>query len=222
MRGGMRRAGVLVVVGLVLAFAAAPAPASAAGSNHAPGPPSSLTVDEDAMPLWVTDDPLFGWQVNDADRGEVQSAYEIVVYDGAPADASHLLADTGRVSTDRQTFVDVAGLAAKLAPDHSYWWTVRTWDRAGAVGPYAPLARFDTALRDADWHADWIRRAGAENAQYEDYSLVRTQVRISASPVVRARVYASAGHHYDLRVNGVRRAHGPSYAYPDEQYYETT
>jgi len=134
----MRRAGVLVVVGLVLAFAAAPAPASAAGSNHAPGPPSSLTVDEDAMPLWVTDDPLFGWQVNDADRGEVQSAYEIVVYDGAPADASHLLADTGRVSTDRQTFVDVAGLAAKLAPDHL---------------PDEHAARFDTS--DGTLNAVW-------------------------------------------------------------------
>ena len=39
---------------------------------------------------------------------------------------------------------------------------------------------------------------------------------------MRARVAASAGHQYDLRVNGVRRAHGPSFAYPDEQYYETT
>ena len=32
----------------------------------------------------------------------------------------------------------------------------------------------------------------------------------------------SAGQQYDLRVNGVRAAHGPSFAYPDEQYYQAT
>jgi alpha-L-rhamnosidase len=35
-------------------------------------------------------------------------------------------------------------------------------------------------------------------------------------------VYASAGQQYDLRINGHRVAHGPSFSYPDQQYYETT
>ena len=45
---------------------------------------------------------------------------------------------------------------------------------------------------------------------------------MSRSPVTRTRVYASAGQQYDLRVNGVRVAHGPSFAYPDESYYQAT
>src|SRR5438874_6355401 len=96
------------------------------------------------------------------------------------------------------------------------------WDRAGAVGPFARLARFDVGVADGDWHADWIRRPGAERASPDDYSFFRKAVRVGASPIVRARVYASAGQQYELKVNGVRRAHGPSFAYPDEQYYETT
>ena len=56
----------------------------------------------------------------------------------------------------------------------------------------------------------------------EDYSLIRKQFVVSSSPIVRARAYMSAGQQYDLRVNGVRAAHGPSFAYPDEQYYEAT
>jgi len=210
----------------VLALAVAVATFGAAGGAHAatndhpPGAPTRLTVDDDTWPLAVTDDPAFGWVVSDVDRGEIQTAYEIAVYDSA--NRQHTVVDTAKITSDQQSYVHVAGLQAKLVADHSYWWTVRTWDRTGTVGAYAPLARFDTGLADTDWHASWIRRPGAGTGELEDYSLLRKQVQVSASPVVRARVYASAGHHYQLRVNGVRLATGPSYAYPSEQYYETT
>jgi alpha-L-rhamnosidase len=52
--------------------------------------------------------------------------------------------------------------------------------------------------------------------------LIRKEVTVGASPVVRARVYAAASQQYEMRVNAVRAAHGPSFSYPDEQYYETT
>jgi len=198
------------------------APRAGATSDRAPGAPTRLTVDDDAWPLAVTDDPAFGWVVDDADRGEIQTAYEITVSDAASTDASHRIADSQEVTSSQQSYVHVAGLLAKLTPDHSYWWTVRTWDRDGKAGPAAPLARFDTGIADSDWHASWIRRPGAGTGELEDYSLVRKQVAVTASPVVRARVYASAGHHYQLRINGARLAIGPSYAYTDEQYYETT
>ena len=57
---------------------------------------------------------------------------------------------------------------------------------------------------------------------FEDFSLFRKQITVTPSPIVRARAYMSAGQQFDLRVNGVRVAHGPSFAYPDEQYYEAT
>ena len=185
--------------------------------DRPPGPPTRLTVNDDAAPLAVTGDPEFGWVVVDPDRGSRQSAYEIVVSDG-----SAMLLDTNKVQSDQQSYVHVPGLESRLQRDHSYRWTVRTWDASGKVGPYAPVARFDTGLTDSDWHAQWIRRPGAEKEVLQDYSLFRKEVAITASQIVRARVYASAGDHYDLRVNGMLVAHGPSYAYPDEQYYETT
>ena len=63
---------------------------------------------------------------------------------------------------------------------------MRTWDRAGAVGPYAVPARFVTGLHDDDWKAAWIRRPGAEKMPTEDYSLFRKEASAGASPVVRA------------------------------------
>jgi alpha-L-rhamnosidase len=110
----------------------------------------------------------------------------------------------------------------RLAADHRYWWTVRTQDDAGQFGPYAVDAHFDTGLNDADWHASWIRRGGARPTRSDDFSLIRRESTLGASPIVRARLYAAAGQQYDLRVNGTRAAHGPSFSYPDEQYYETT
>ena len=196
-------------------------PAGASTRNGArdrpPAAPSNLTVDDDAAPLAVTGDPEFGWVVVDRDRGSVQGAYEIRVLDGAKT-----LVDTHEVRSTQQSYVHVRDLEARLRPDHTYRWTVRTWDASGKAGPYAAAAHFDTGLDDRDWHASWIRRPGAEKQALQDYSLFRKDVAVGASPVVRARVYASAGDHYDLRVNGSLRAHGPSYAYPDEQYYETT
>ena len=195
---------------------------SAASADQPPGAPTGLTVDDDAAPLAVEGVPQFGWQVVDRRRDEVQPAYQLLVSSIAttnPRDA-HVVWTSGRVASSQQSYIDVANL--KLAPDHTYFWTVRTWDRAGTPGPFAPPAHFDAGLRDSDWHALWIRRPGATAELYEDFSLFRKDVAVSASPVVRARVYASAGQQYDLRVNGVRLAHGPSFSYPSDQYYETT
>jgi alpha-L-rhamnosidase len=198
-------------------------------TDHPPDAPTGLTVDDDAAPLAVAGAPEFGWIVHDADRNERQRAYELIVSD-APTRGKHtVLFDSGTTTSSRQSYVLAPGL--RLAPDHTYWWTVRTQDASGRFGPYAVDARFDTALADGDWHASWIRRAGAlprvvdiAGAPFgpDDFSLLRKETSVAASPIVRARVYAAAGQQYELHVNGTRAAHGPSFSYPDEQYYETT
>jgi alpha-L-rhamnosidase len=189
--------------------------------DHAPGPPTLLTVDDDAAPIAVEGAPQFGWVVNDPDRGEAQTAYELVV-SALPSGvgAAPVIWRSGEVRSSQQAYVAAPGML--LQADHSYAWTVRTWDRAGRPGPFSKPARFDVGVGDGDWHALWIRRPAAEQAPFEDFSLLRKELAVTASPIVRARAYMSAGQQYDLRVNGVRVAHGPSFAYPDEQYYQAT
>ena len=222
----MRRrfGGRLAFVALVIAAATVAGPAAlGAGGDHAPGAPTMLTVDDASAPLAVEGAPQFGWVVNDADRGEVQTAYEVVVHEpplGSGPGPGRTVWDSGEVRSGRQAYVTPNGLA--LDADRSYTWAVRTWDREGRVGPFSVPARFDVGLGDRDWNADWIRRPGAQRAPFEDFSLFRKPIAVTASPILRARAYMSAGQQYDLRVNGIRVAHGPSYAYPDEQYYEAT
>ncbi len=227
-RGDLRKLWTLgAIAGLVLATGGSAVPGSS--GDHAPGAPTHLTVDDDPAPLAVSGAPAFGWVVHDPDRGEIQKAYQLVVSD-APTSGKHtVLFDSGTVASAQQAYVHAPAL--RLAADHTYWWTVRTQDGAGQFGPYAPDAHFDTGLADADWHASWIRRAGivptvvqvdGTDVAADDFALVRTETHVASSPVVRARVYAAAGQQYELRVNGTRAALGPSYSYPDEQYYETT
>ncbi|MDQ1456226.1 MAG: alpha-L-rhamnosidase [Actinomycetota bacterium] len=188
--------------------------------DRRPGAPTGLTVDDDAGPLAVTNAPAFGWIVNDPDRGDAQRAYQLIVSDAPTAGKHRVLFDSGVRTSSQQSYVHAPGV--RLAADHRYWWTVRTQDDAGQFGPYAVDAHFDTGLNDADWHASWIRRGGARPTRSDDFSLIRRESTLGASPIVRARLYAAAGQQYDLRVNGTRAAHGPSFSYPDEQYYETT
>ena len=184
--------------------------------------PTHLTVDDDTAPLAVTGAPAFGWQVNDARRGALQFGYELLVATVPTRDPldEHVIWRSGQVHASVQSYVTANGI--HVQPDRTYWWTVRTWDAEGHPSSYATPARFDTGLADGDWHASWIRDPGIPTNAVESFSLARKVVRIGRSPIVRARANASAGQQYELSVNGARVADGPSFAYPDEQYYETT
>jgi alpha-L-rhamnosidase len=180
-----------------------------------------LTVDDDAAPLSVIGRPRFGWVPRDADRGEVQTAYELVVNEvpiggGTPEPIWR----SGKVRSAQQSYVTPPRL--KFRPEYSYTWKVRTWDASGRPSGFSKPGHFDVALLQGNWQADWIRRPGAPQTPSEDFSLLRKKIAVGASPIVRARAYMSAGQQYDLRVNGTRAAHGPSFAYPDQQYYEAT
>jgi alpha-L-rhamnosidase len=206
-------AGVIVVAG---------SPSKVAAADGRPGAPSHLRVDDEAAPLAVTDPPKFSWYVTDARRGAVQSAYELFVADAPTrvAASSHVIWRSGLVRSAQQSYVSAPDLV--LAPDRMYWWTVRTRDANGSAGPYAKPARFDTGLADGDWSASWIRRRDIPVGAVEDFTLARREVQLAPSPIVRARAYLSAAQQYQLRVNGARVAQGPSFSYPDEQYYEAT
>ena len=218
---GVAFAALLVAVTTTLSPLIFASAGAASNSDHTPRAPILLTVDDEAAPLAVVGPPRFGWVPIDPDRGEVQTAYELIVnevpIDGGPPRS---IWRSGKVNSSQQSYVTAPRL--RLEPDRSYTWMVRTWDSSDRVSGFSKPAHFDVGLLDNDWQADWIRRPGAAQTPIEDFSLLRKEFTTGASPIVRARAYMSAGQQYDLRVNGVRVAHGPSFAYPDEQYYEAT
>ncbi|HZQ87546.1 MAG TPA: family 78 glycoside hydrolase catalytic domain, partial [Acidimicrobiales bacterium] len=170
-----------------------------------------------AAPIGLaTDDVAFAWESGDVRRDAAQHAYRIVVWKGAAP-----VWDSGKVVSPEQAFVPYGGPA--LAPDTAYRWTVQTWAANGGPSPLAPPATFETGLRDQDWRASWVQRPPDDSLerQYVQYTYARKEVRLGASPIVRARAYVSADQQYELNINGQRAGKGQAYSFPDEQYYET-
>ena len=171
-----------------------------------PAAPTMLTVDDAAAPLAVEGEPQFGWVVNDPDRGEVQTAYESGVeepqIDGG---AGRTVWDSGEVrSGSRRMSPRAAG--ARSRP----YLLVAAFARGIAssrVGP-SPPRTFDAGLPR--------RRLGCElDSASRSRAGARRLLAVAeggddrARPGRPRRAYMSAGQQYDLRVNGVRVAHGP-------------
>ncbi|MEY4488518.1 MAG: hypothetical protein RIQ79_1026, partial [Verrucomicrobiota bacterium] len=179
-----------------------------------PAAPSLLRVNDSPTPVGTPADVYFGWQVNDPDPAELQSAYQLLVTSPTP-DAPAW--DSGKVTSRLQNHVPYAGPA--LAPDRPYAWKVRTWDKDGHPGPYSAPASFVVGLlRNDDWSgASWIRR---DSTDKDDYTCYRKKLALpAAKPIARATVYVSGTHHYALHVNGRLVGKGQAYQYPQYQYY---
>jgi alpha-L-rhamnosidase len=182
----------------VVAALAVPAVASAT-PQHSVGQalaPTSLRADGQASDVLVGEAaPTLSWTVNDSGRDEAQTGYEIRV---EPGPATHgngrAVWDSGRVTSANSTDIVYQGPA--LASDHTYVWSVRTWNKQGDASPWSTSASFDTGLVDpADWSAWWL--------QVNDGALVRGDFQVT-KPVARARLYFGAQGLVEPHLNGTR------------------
>ena len=141
--------------------------------------------------------PRFAWVLHHTERGQRQSAYQVVV-----ATSPELLAqdkgdqwDSGKTVSDDSTHVVYSGKA--LESDHSYWWKVRYWDKDGNASEYSQAASFDVGLLTADeWKGQWI---GGANQLRQEFTL--------AEAPRRARAYICGLGYYELHINGARIGH---------------
>jgi alpha-L-rhamnosidase len=185
------------IVGLVLAGMAVTATAASARtvSHSTAEAPSLLRVNGQASDAIVDSTrPTLSWAQNDFARAEAQTAYEIRVSD-IPTDRGHqtgTLWDSGRISSAESSGVAYAGPA--LQADHTYEWTVRTWNSQGQQSPWAHAERFDAGpMGVQDWSASWLKVA--------DGSLVRRSFTLPEA-VVRARLYLGAQGLVEPHLNG--------------------
>src|SRR6202034_3061860 len=113
-------------------------------------------------------------------------------------------------------FVRYAG--PTLAGDAAYSWTVRVQDKEGGWSAPSSTGSFVTAPRDSDWTASWLQPAAASPLP-DRVSYVRAEVELPAGRLRRATAFLAGAHTAQLFVNGQRLSLGPSFSYPDEQYF---
>jgi len=133
--------------------------------------------------------PRFFWILEHSERGQAQTAYQVLVSSDRGCETSDLW-DGGRVNSASSTQVLYQG--RPLTSGRSYFWKVRYWDKDGKVSPYSEVASFETGLLTRDeWKGSWIGGANQLRKEFEVKSLV-----------VRARAYICGLGYSELRLNG--------------------
>jgi len=147
-----------------------------------------------------TAQPRLSWILASNERGQRQTAYQILVADGADQlkkDVGNLW-DSGKVSSDQTTFVVYGG--KPLASRQECFWKIRSWDKDGRVLPWSEVASWDMGLLGAgDWRAQWIGRT--TNVEEHPAPMFRRELTLDGH-IKRARIYICGLGYYELYVNG--------------------
>ncbi len=117
-----------------------------------------LTCEYAVNPLGVdVPKPRFSWVLESDQRGQMQSAYQILV----ASSEEQLNADTGdkwesgKVTSDQS--VNVAYEGSSLTSGERCCWKVRCWDKDDNAGAYSAPAVFEMGLlEESDWEGGWI------------------------------------------------------------------
>jgi alpha-L-rhamnosidase len=105
--------------------------------------------------------------------------------------------------------------------DTEYQWRVSTRDGGETWSPFSTPAPFTTGLRDGDWGSMWLQPS-LSDPQPDRHTYLRTHRTLPHRAIARATAFVAAAHKYQLWVNGTEVDTGPSFCYPDEQYYQAT
>jgi alpha-L-rhamnosidase len=177
---------------LILVVALAFGLSLARGSEESAGPlaPTALRCEYLTNPMGIdTPRPRLAWAVGHSERGQAQSAYEILVSTQPGAENGDMWS-SGKVETPLSTQIVYNG--KPVAGGQTYFWRVRYWDRQGRLSPFSRPARFDTGLfSTADWKGRWI---GGKNQLRREFEI--------GQKVSRARAYICGLGYYELRLNG--------------------
>jgi alpha-L-rhamnosidase len=167
----------------------------------APGQAADLTVARlrcayRANPLGVeAAHPRLSWGLQSAQRGQRQTAYQVLVASSAESLAKDQgdLWDSGKVVSDQSIHVPYAG--KPLASRMQCYWKLRAWDKNDRPSSWSEPARWTMGLlKPTDWQARWI-------AASAPLPLLRREFRV-AKPVRRADLYVCGLGFYELHLNG--------------------
>src|SRR5918994_1430295 len=161
--------------------------------------------------------PRLSWALESEGRGQVQSAYRILVAQSEEdlESEENLLWDSGRVESDRSVGVEYEGEA--LRSGTRCLWKVRVWDGEADPSPFGGPAVFETGLLErSDWEGDWISLGSGPDEDFEpptgdEYDELANGLTPSPylrkafslnRPIRKARLYATARGIYELSING--------------------
>ena len=153
--------------------------------------------------------PHFSWIMESQERGQRQSAYQILVSASAEMLAENMgdIWNSGKKKSNQSVLIEYAG--SQPVSGTTYFWKVRVWDKDGRLSDWSSTARWSTGLLNTeDWKADWIgidKAFPGEDAEGQFRKLAARYLRKEFEvnkPVRKAVTYVSGLGLYELRMNG--------------------
>jgi len=178
--------------------------------------PAGLRCEYIANPLGIdVASPRLFWTVQSDERGQRQSAYEILVASSEKNLMSDYgdLWDSGKVVSDETTFIRYAGKALKSS--QQVFWKIRVWDKSDAPSGWSTPASWTMGLLEAgDWKAKWICAPADTEAL-----LLRKEFNVKPG-LVRAIAHVTGLGQYEMNLNGSKA--GNDLLSPGWTDYKTT
>lgn len=145
--------------------------------------------------------PHFSWINESSKRGDVQSAYQILVASSACLlnEENADLWNSGKVAEPSSVMVDYGG--KNLKPGDFAFWKVRVWDKKGAPSAWSEPSYFGIGLLgEPDWKGCYIGRP--DGTDKDNSPLFRKSFVVSDS-YDRALLHVNSLGYHEAYVNGL-------------------
>jgi alpha-L-rhamnosidase len=154
--------------------------------------------------------PRLTWRVESAERGQKQTAYQILVASSAAGLKKNVgdLWDSGKITGNETVNVVYAG--RPLASRQQCFWKVCVWDKDGAAKWSGPGSWTMGLLKDGNWKADYISFRDTAPLHKDAKTLFLPPARqyrkdfAAERTVRRATIYSTALGICELYLNGER------------------
>lgn len=151
-------------------------------------------------PMGIDDMPYFSWKLSSDNNEVMQTSYAIKITE--ESDFDKVVWDTGKIFSDRNTFIEYTGKVLK--PKTSYRVSVKVTDNQEEEACAETF--FETGFLDSGWSGKWIRTMRRPKKRKKGFGRqvpavwFRKSINLVGEPV-RARLYATAHGIYEAYVN---------------------
>jgi alpha-L-rhamnosidase len=145
-------------------------------------------------PLGVdTKVPKFSWMLESSERGQMQSAYQVLVATSLDNLHKNIGDKWESKKVKLSNSVNIPYKGALLKSGEICYWKVRVWDKKGLVSNWSNPATFEMGLLvDSDWEGKWIGTRLFNNLSYSEGKVGEAVILEGKAQPIKARFHRLA------------------------------
>lgn len=130
-----------------------------------------MTTNDKVNPIGIDKTPYFSWKMQDSEKGQKQTAYQILVSDTEEElENKQYVWNSGKVMSDQSVAILYEG--KELEAENDYFWRVKVWDK-NQKEILSETARFELGKMSDSWEStQWITYSSLDDGFMEEEQVV--------------------------------------------------